>query len=445
MHTSLNDEHVPAVNKGTHFYACICDLNGQFRGKRLAIDLLEKATMDGIRMPLSAAGVDIWGTDVVESGLTFEKGDLDGVCRPIGRGPINILGSDPSSLLLPMWMQKDTGEAFFSDARQVLAHVLRGYEDRGLTPVVSTELEFHLVEPGEARLVPIQLDRSAPSGKFDNIYSIQELDKTSAFFDEIHALAQQSDIAIDSIISEGGPRQFEVTLKHQTDALKAADDTLLIKQIVRAVARRHGAQACFMAKPYADAPGNGMHVHASLLNAKGQNIFDDGTPQGSPELGFAIAGLIASMQEFCLIFAPHANSYRRFSPDSLAPTKASWGYEDRTCAIRVPGGPNVAKRFEHRVSGSDTNPYLVLAAILAGALHGLANRNAPRSHSKDVPGTDLSTNWDESLKVFKASQLAKDLLHPGLVHYFSACKQQELNRFRTELSEFEIETYRSTV
>lgn len=434
--------------RAAYVIAAVCDLNGILRGKRMAAEALGKLETQGMRMPLSSVGVDIWGTDATGSGLTLGAGDTDGVCSPIGRGALPVL-PDPAARLLPMWMRQEDDSPFYSDARQVLAEVLGRFDALGLTPVVATELEFHLIRPDTDAAAPVRLSSGAEPGEFDNIYSVSELSAASQFLDEVHALAETCGIDIESAIAEGGPRQFELTLRHQADALKLADDTVLLKQILRSVTSRHGLAACFMAKPYADRPGNGLHVHASILDREMRNIFDDGGSEGTQALRHAVAGLIDSMADLTLIFAPHLNSYRRLVPGSLAPTTAAWGYENRTSAIRIPAGPGAARRFEHRVAGADANPYLVLAAILAGALDGMTRKAAPPApvvgNAYDAAAPSLEPDWRAAIERFAASPRAATLLHPELVHYLAACKRQELEVFATRISAFEFATYRSSV
>ena len=166
------------------------------------------------------------------------------------------------------------------------------------------------------------------------------------------------------MISEAGMGQFEINLTHQPDPLKAADDTWFFKLLVRGLARRHGFAASFMAKPYEDYAGNGMHTHFSILDREGRNIFDDGGPRGTAALRHAVAGCLAAIPGSTLLFAPHGNSYERLVPDAHAPTGICWAYENRTAAIRIPGGPTKARRIEHRVPCGDINPYLMLAGNL---------------------------------------------------------------------------------
>ncbi|MDP4990506.1 MAG: glutamine synthetase, partial [Marivita lacus] len=130
---------------------------------------------------------------------------------------------------------------------------------------------------------------------------------------------------------------------------------------------RHGFAASFMAKPYPDYSGSGMHTHFSVLDEQGNNVFDDGGPRGTDMLHHAIAGCLNGMYDSTLLFAPHWNSFDRLVPGAHAPTGIAWAYENRTAAIRVPSGSASARRIEHRVAGGDVNPYLTLAAILGAA------------------------------------------------------------------------------
>ena len=183
--------------------------------------------------------------------------------------------------------------------------------------------------------------------------------------------ARRWDIPADTAISETGLGQFEINLMHSDDALRAADDTWLFKMMVKGLARRHGFAASFMAKPYPEYSGNGLHTHFSLLDRDGNNVFDNGGPEGTTMLHNAVAGCLAAMHDCTLIFAPHANSYDRLVPGMHAPTGIAWAYENRTAAVRIPSGSSAARRIEHRVAGGDVNPYLMLAAILGAALIGI--------------------------------------------------------------------------
>jgi glutamine synthetase len=255
-------------------------------------------------------------------------------------------------------------------------------------------------------------------------------------------------IPADTAISEAGIGQFEVNLSHES-AMKAADDAWLFKLLVRGIARKHGFAASFMAKPYEDYSGNGMHVHVSVLDAEGRNIFDDGGPRGSDALRQAIAGCMAAMPGSTLVFFPHATSYDRLVPDSHAPTSVAWGYENRTVALRVPAGASAARRIEHRVAGGDVNPYLMLAAILGGVLTGIEDGAEPpppttgNAYAQDLP--QLPATWAEAIEAFETCPQVARIFPRELVTNFIATKRQELH-YVAELSEREkIDLYLDTV
>ncbi len=436
------------ARESRYFFAAICDLNGVLRGKRMPGSKLAQVRKAGIRMPMSSIGVDIWGVDVAGTRLTMESGDLDGICLPTGRTPVSLGWAGCDAPLLPLSMWKEDGSPYFADARHLLSAVLTRFAAKGLRPVVATELEFYLLDP-EGAPAPAVLGPGTVSGDFDNIYSLDELDAASAFLDDVYRTAEACGIKVEAAIAEGAPRQFEFNLLHLPDALKIADDTILFKQIIKNIARRHGHVASFMAKPRRDWAGSGMHVHFSIVDENGANIFNDGGYKGTDVMRHAVGGLLATMTEMTLAFAPHLNSYRRLCPGGLAPTTVAWGYENRTSAVRIPAGDPAARRIEHRVAGADANPYIVLAAILSAALHGIEEKCEPaeplRNNSHDADRQALARDWRQALEWFSASEWAKALLHPEFVHAFVACKEQEQIEFAARISEFELTTYRLSV
>jgi glutamine synthetase len=310
-------------------------------------------------------------------------------------------------------------------------------------------LEFYLTTTDGRSPIGVTLPSQGISKRSENVLSVGELDAFSPFFDDVYAACAAQNIPADAAISEGGLGQFEINLLHGDDPLKAADDALLFKTIVRGVAKKHGFVATFMAKPFGDQPGNGLHIHFSVLDSDGQNIFDDGTDEGSDLLKFAVGGLLDAMPESMLIFAPHQNSYRRLRPESHAPTYAAWGYENRTCAIRIPGGSHKARRIEHRLSGADANPYMVLAAILGAALHGIEGKVAPSpaltGNAYDTDAPQLPLDWRHAISTFSAGEIMANVFDSRMIRLFAQAKQQELNRFLDCISEAEFHAYLETV
>ncbi|MFO1164422.1 MAG: glutamine synthetase family protein [Paracoccus sp. (in: a-proteobacteria)] len=430
-------------------FACICDLNGVMRGKRVPIEQLDKITSGALRMPLSLLSMDIWGEDIEGNDLVFDTGDADGLCDFTGRPISPVDWTSRPAAFAQLWMRQEDGRPFMGDPRRALAAVVDRFRERGLTPVVATELEFYVVDPSEP--VP-QPPRSPITGKrldSDSALSLDELQHFDAFLNEIYDSCYAHGIPADSAISENGAGQFEINLLHVDDPLQAADDAVLFKRLVRGIARKHGFAATFMAKPYGDRAGSGMHVHFSLNDAQGRNVFDDGGDEGTPIMRHAVAGLIRTMQENALVFAPHENSFRRLLPGAHAPSSVAWGYENRTVAVRIPGGDPRARRIEHRVAGADANPYLVLASILGGAFLGIENGWEPPSPIQgDAYSQNLETlppDWASAIEAFSRGAHVPEIYARRLQRMFVQCKVQELRRFTRHVTEFEYHSYLEAV
>jgi glutamine synthetase len=425
------------------------DLNGQPRGKRIPTRFAEKMTTEGTRFPLSVMSLDIWGEDIEDSPLVFESGDADGVLKPTERGFLPMPWLEAPTALLPIWMFREDGRPYDGDPRQALARVVERYRERGLTPVCATEMEFFLIDDSGRNLQVPTSPRSGKRRKAAEILSIRALDAFDQFFTDLYDACEAMDIPADTAISEAGLGQFEINMMHQDDALRAADDAWLFKMLVKGMARRNGFAASFMAKPYPEYSGNGLHTHFSVLDKNGANIFSNGGPEGSPVLRQAIAGCLAAMPDSTLVFAPHANSYDRLVPDAHAPNQVCWAYENRTAAIRVPSGSPNARRIEHRVAGGDVNPYLMLAAILGAALMGIEQQmEAPEPITGNAYALELPLipdTWEAAINAFENSTIVPQFLPKELIRHFVMTKRQELH-YMAELSpEEQTEIYLDTV
>jgi glutamine synthetase len=429
--------------------AAACDLNGQARGKRFPRRFAHALEREGTRFPYSILNLDIWGEDIEDSPLVFDSGDRDGLLRPTERGFVPMPWLDTPTALLPLWMFRQEGGPYPGDPRHALAAVLRGYARRGLTPVVATEMEFYLVDDSARQLRAPASPRSGKRRPGAETLAMRQLDAFDGFFTQVYDAAEAMDVPTCTATSEAGIGQFEIDLAHQADALRAADDAWLFKLMVRGLARRHGFAASFMAKPYPDYAGNGMHVHFSVLDRDGRNVFDDGTEAGSDTMRHAVAGLLAAGPASTLVFAPHLNSYDRLVPGAHAPTGLAWAYENRTAALRIPAGPGAARRIEHRVAGGDANPYLLLAVILGAALEGIERRLDPpaavagNAYALDLPR--IPGDWAAAIDRFERDPWTPRLLPPELIANLTATKRQEL-RDTAELSEAEkMDLYLDTV
>jgi glutamine synthetase len=274
---------------------------------------------------------------------------------------------------------------------------------------------------------------------------VDDLDRFQSFLQALSKAAEHQDVPICATSKEYAPGQFEANLKHQSDARLAAGHAVLLQQIVKAAARANGLEATFMAKPYADRAGNGLHIHLSLLDADGVNIFDSGTPEGSDALRHAVGGLQAAMTESMALFAPSVNSYRRFQPDMFAPVNRHWGVNNRSAGIRVPAGPGEARRIEHRVAGADANPYLALAAVLAGVHYGLENKVDPGAPavgnvSRD-PDLSLPFTIDDALQRLEQASILSAYFGQETLALYRETKRIEAQRVRRAIPPVEHEWY----
>jgi glutamine synthetase len=425
------------------------DLNGVARGKRIPARFASKVFSDGTRFPFSVMNLDIWGEDIEDSPLVFETGDVDGILMPTERGFVPMPWLDAPTALLPIWMFHTDGRPYAGDPRQALAKVVHRYSDAGLTPVVATELEFFLIDDSGTKLRVPPSPRSGKRRTGGEILSLRALDAFDAFFTALYDACEAMDIPADTAISEAGPGQFEINLIHQGDALKAADDTWLFKMLVKGLARHYGFAASFMAKPYDMWSGNGMHMHFSVLDSQGRNIFNDGTTEGSQVMRNAVGGLLAALPGSTLIFAPHENSYDRLVPDAHAPTGIGWAYENRTAALRIPASRPAARRIEHRVAGGDVNPYLMIAAVLGAAINGIEDAASPpapiigNAYAQSLP--QLPASWDAAIETFATCPHVKRIFAAELIENYLMTKRQEIH-YMAELSDQEqSELYLETV
>lgn len=413
--------------------AFVIDANGVPRGKTLSRRKAAEALDGGLPMPMSAFALDVWGRDVPAAGLAAGA-DSDGVCRPVAHAVKRASwAARPTAQIL---LSADRGEdASFADPRGRLSDAMARLAARGLTAVTAVEMEFYLADrDADARPRPPHDGRRGWAAHAADLFALPASGRTARALDDIARCAHEQDVPADAALSENGPGQFEVNLLHRADALRAADDAVLLKRIVKGVAARHGLTATFMAKPYGETAGSGMHVHASLLDRNGRNVFAD----GAAALRHAAAGLIEALPDTALLLAPHANSHRRLSGGGHAPRTASWGLDDRRAAIRLIEA-GAATRIEHRVAGADANPYLVLAAILSGIDAGLSAGHPPAAPPDAATGLSLTGGWDAAIDRFAASPFIAFALGEPYRRLYAACKVQERAEMARRVSDVELD------
>lgn len=422
----------------------LTDLNGIARGKLVPMDMLGKLDQGAMRMPVSTLGLDIFGCDVPESQIAIETGDPDGVLIPV-----------PETLAPMQWAQRPTAQlqCMLSDSRGV---ALAPYDPRGVlvraveraaaagyTPVMALELEFYLIDPKQ----PLPPMNPVAGGRLNRaqVYDMEVMRAFEPVMSAITRAAQALGAPAETAICEFGAGQFEINLRHVPDALGAADHIIGLKRAIRGVARAQGFDASFMPKPFGDMAGSGQHIHLSLLDAAGHNIFDSQGPGPNAAVRRAVAGLLTHMPESMLIFAPHHNGYRRFMPGSYAPMVAAWGLDHRGTAVRVPETSGKGARVELRVAGSDANPYLLAAAVLAGALAGLEAGEEPPPHTKpsdgEAIGEPLPLSWTMAEQAFGESEFIADWLGEEFQRIYSGIKRQERATLLARVSDVEYDAY----
>jgi glutamine synthetase len=428
--------------------AVLADVIGVLRGKRLAIGEADKLFESGMQIPHSLYLMDAHGEMTNPFGRGGGDGDPDGTAWPIPGTLSPIWGATPPRAQILMTLRDGQGMPDPAEPRSCLERVLDRFAELKLTPVCALELEFYLIdrarEPNGAPLPPRD-PRSGAREHTASVYGIDDLDRYAAFLSSLNEAAQTQNVPVSATSKEYAPGQFEANLRHQADARMAADHAVLLKQIVKAAARASGFEATFMAKPYPDRAGCGLHIHLSLLDEQGRNVFDDGTQSGSQKLRQAIAGLQALMPGSMALFAPNVNSYRRFQPDMFAPVNRRWGVNNRSAGLRVPVGPGEARRIEHRVAGADANPYYALAAVLAGVHHGLAAKLDPGlpaiGNVSREPDPALALTIDAALARLEKAKELGGYLGEETLSLYRETKRIEAQRLRRIIAAAEYDWY----
>ncbi|MDP1530618.1 glutamine synthetase family protein [Rhodoferax sp.] len=325
--------------------------------------------------------------------------------------------------------------------RSTLKGVLARYAALGLRPVVAPEIEFYLTAPNADPAQPLQapLVRGGRAEVGQSAFSLNMLNELAPFWNELRDACRTLGIATDTWIHEVGATQYEVNLLHG-DAMAVADQAFLFKYAAREIALKHGLNAVFMAKPIAGSAGNSMHLHISVIDTEGNNVFSLADGSESPHLGHFIAGLQTFLPELMLMLAPNVNSYRRYVAGSQAPVNLQWGYDNRTTGLRIPASGPSARRVENRLAGADANPYLAMAASLAAGLEGL---QAQLASSEPLAGNgydsahSLPRSMEESVQAMQHSAFARTQFGDPFVTGYCAVKALEWASFQREISVWE--------
>ncbi len=410
------------------------DISGHFFGKRYPIEKLKTFAREGLAFPMSMFVLSTLGEPLEGLHYGIDDGDPDAHFTLIpGSLSINTWGKRPRVQVMATSSQ-DNQPVFF-EPRNVLARVVQAFEKHGWLPMVAFELEFYLFDQARDEQDLIQLVHNPKTGRIDSptVLSTTRISDFEDVIDDIVDACKQQNIETGAISAEMGAGQFEINFNHHSDVLRAADETCLFKRTVIEVAKKHGLMASFIAKPMLEQPGNGLHMHVSIVDKKRNNIFSEGD-KPHQRLMHAIGGLIDSMPASMSFWAPNINSYRRYTGGTnCAPVSLTWGNENRTVAFRIPLAKEGAWRVENRVPGADANPYLAMAITLAGMLHGIQHKLDPgKPYDQAVNGRDanLPINLTAAIDATIGSEALINILGRNFVELY--CKHRESETFAFE-------------
>ena len=427
----------------------LLDLPGNFYGKRYAIETLEKLATDGLKFPRGMPLMSTIGEAIDALGHGLADGDPDAEIELIP-GTLQPVSweSEPRGQVMVRYVSGNENSPCW-EPRTCLMNVLDRFKADGVTPVVAYELEFYLFDKQRTDEGLVQPPLGQRTGKRDN-FAVLGMERVSDFgecLSDIKRTCLEQGICIGPISAEVGLGQYEINLPHYSDVLLAADHCAMFKRIVRGVASNHGFEASFMAKPYLDHAGNGLHLHTSFYDSDGKNIFNDvsnnNSDASSETLLHAIAGLLDLMPASLSFLAPNINAFRRLKPNNNVPVSPSWGYENRSVAVRVPDSDAKNRRIEYRLAGADANPYLALAVMLAGIHHGIQQKLIPGEPTVNLAteAFGLPTDLLEALRLTESSDVLKDYLGEDFIPVYCAQKRSEVASFEAAISAREYEWY----
>jgi glutamine synthetase len=419
------------------------DVNGIIRGKVVpAQKFLEMERNNALRIPSSVYIVTVTGEYPEDESDELAVLDPDVVLRPdLSTACVAPGYRTPTAFVIADACRND-GTPYEISPRYVLKRVVALYEARGWKPVIAPELEFYLTQVNtdpDLPLVP-PAGRSGRSESAPQPYGLEAITEYEDLIEHIYADAETANLEIDTLIHEAGAAQLEINFNHG-DPVRLADQVLVFKRLVRQVALKHDVYATFMAKPMQNQPGSAMHIHQSLVDSvTGDNLFALEDGENSPAFMHYIGGLQRFLPQITPLFAPNVNSFRRMRPSFSAPINLQWGYDNRSCGLRVPISERKSRRVENRLPGADANPYLAIASSLVAGYVGLVNEIEP---SPRVVGNayrearTLPRTLEEAIDRFKNCPEVTDLLGEMFCKAFTLIKEAELENFQAVISSWE--------
>lgn len=428
------------------------DLQGRLVGRRIPVEGFARVLQHGVDICTC-----VWAWDI-EQGLELIDANRFALCGMHNGVPDVTLVPDLDTLRPAAWLDGvavcladpvdvHTGEPLVLSPRVMLKQELARLRERGLRPQVGTELEFYLFRNDPRALRQGGFRDLDPTTLIPSDFMIHEGNLYEPFFQKLRSDLRASGIAMEAAQSEWGTGQWEMTFVYG-DPLEMADRHSLYKLAVRDSAARAGMSATFMARPLNGQPGSSCHVHVSFLDADGDAVFWDGERDDhmSDVMRSAVAGALEHVSGLMVWYAPTVNSYRRSNSADVAGHGRTWGYDNRTTSIRIVGRSPESLRFEFRLPGADTNPYLTLTGLLASARDGMhAGAVAPepiRGSAYDLPTDEtMPTNLGEAATHFSASPLVQQLLDADGVSHHRVLMDNEWNVFMSYVSDWDLHRY----
>lgn len=428
----------------TEIECMVPDISGIARGKIIPTKkFLAGVADDTLRLPESVFGQTVTGDYIDDSEILSEM-EPDVILRP-----------DFSALRIVPWYEDPTAQvicdAVYRDEksvgiapRTVLKKILKLYADKGWHPIVAPELEFFLaaknINPDEPLEPPVGTSGRKERGR--QSYGIDAVNEFDPIFEDMYDFCEAQEIDIDTLIHEAGAAQVEINFNHG-EPLALADQAFLFKRTVRHAAMRHGIYATFMAKPYEHEPGSAMHIHQSIVDKNGRNIFCDAEGNDNDLFRHHIGGLQQHLASAMALIAPNVNSYRRIVKWNAAPINTHWAVENRTVGLRVPLSDPSSRRVENRVPGADANPYLAIAVSLACGYIGMVNKLEPapakQSVAYDSSSLPLPRHLLDALTQLQSNTDLQEILGEDFIKVFLEVKHVEHDAYQQVISAWERE------
>ena len=439
---SLVRDRKPSVAKVGVF-----DMDGVFRGKFMAADKLASAFEGGFGFCDVVLGWD--SNDQLYDNVSYTGWHTAYPDAPVRLIP-ETLRTIPYENDLPLILGEFTGGAEAICPRGLLRRVLRRADDMGYAVKSAAEFEFFVFEetPHSVRDKNYQNLKNLTPGFFG--YSMLRAGVHAEIYQDLLQLCSDMDMEIEGLHTETGPGVLEAAIRVD-DALRAADKAALFKTFAKIFFQRRGLMATFMAKWSPDWPGQSGHLHSSLLDKQsGRGVFFDASKplHMSDEMRWYVGGQQALLPELLSMIACTVNSYTRLIPGFWAPTDATWGYENRTCALRVIGGSEKSQRVEYRLAAADINPYVALSAVIGSGLWGIENRIEPTApiagNAYAVPQPAhmaLPRTLGEAAARLKTSQAARSLFGDAFVDHYAASRDWEQREAQKAITDWQLRRY----